>query len=82
VTKQGGSDGDAGVGCPNTRMEAPWSMLRWRLRESRWEAVRLYRSPTVDMPTGVGKVGEAVMGEPRVLSLATGEDKVGIRGGS
>lgn len=58
-----------------SRTEAPWSASRRRLRESRWDAARLRRSPTVEMLAGAAKAGEAATGEFLVLGFATGEDE-------
>jgi hypothetical protein len=53
-----------------SRTEAPWSASRRRLRESRWDAARLRRSPTLNMLGGWGAKGELL-----VLGLAASEDE-------
>ena len=45
-----------------SRTESPWIASMRRLRESRWDAARLRRSPIVDRAAGAAS-GEAAAGE-------------------
>ena len=58
-----------------SRTDSPWSASRRRLRESRWDAARLRRSPIVDRAAGAASgeaaAGEAIGdGEPLVLGFS------------
>ena len=58
-----------------SRTESPWIASMRRLRESRWDAARLRRSPIVDRAAGAASgeaaAGEAIGdGEPLVLGFS------------
>ena len=63
-----------------SRTESPWIASMRRLRESRWDAARLRRSPIVDRAAGAAS-GEAAAGEAsgEPLVLGFGGEREGER---